>query len=800
TGAERWPAVAPDGHRAAYVRVREGPDQLRLIWLDSDSSVTVLDDRDLESPAWSPEGDRIVFTTRTGQGGVWVTPADGRYVNLVSARRARAAWAPDGQSLALALVPPADVAYNGDPERSGDRERAPAFLFEEAVTMIAAPAEPDAGDTPLSAAGLTIDRRAANLIAFDEVWDRVARTYFTGDAARLRRAEWERVRERHRPAAAAAADELELESVIHAMLRNRPPLREPAAGWAAVASAHPVATEAGLEMLRRGGNVVDAAVAVSFTLGVVEPDASGVGGYGQMLIARPGMAEPVLIEFMSRAPEEATLSNGALLQNGRYPDDGPVLAMVPGTVAAMELAWKRHGSGKLAWAALLEPAIRAAEQGYAVSDGLATTLAREQQHFRKYPGSRALFFRNGAPLEAGETVRNSDLAWTLRQIAEGGAKAFYDGEVARRLVSDLRGQGSAMRLTDLARYFAVERTPVSGSYRGYTVFSSAPPSSGGATLVAQLNLLEQYTPRGPYPEDAGTAHAMIEAWKLVPSSRGRIADPGLWPVNLEAHVSKDSARVRWSCYRPDRSLTPADLRGAVPACAADAPTASSRDAPRPAALETDDCSGDPDCHQSGTTAFSVADAAGNAVSVTQTLGTWGGNFYVSPGLGFLYNDKLTSYGLDPEQYGARLSAARHGSSLAPTIVMRGQGAARRPVLAAGAAGNAWITSAVYGIVTGVLDHGLTAQQAIETPRFLIGGRGFGGGSEPEGFAILLEDGFAPAVTRRLRDLGHVLQPISLKGELRMGYAAAITLEEGGVTAGADPRRSGAAGAVRCGEA
>jgi len=230
TGAERWPAVAPDGHRAAYVRVREGPDQLRLIWLDSDSSVTVLDDRDLESPAWSPDGDRIVVTTRTGQGGVWVTPADGRYVNLVSARRARAAWAPDGQSLALALVPPAEVAYNGDPERSGDRERAPAFLFEEAITMIAAPAPPDAGATPLPAAGLTIDRRAANLIAFDEVWDRVARTYFTGDAARLRRAEWERVRERHRPAAAAADDELELESVIHAMLRNRPPLREPAAG------------------------------------------------------------------------------------------------------------------------------------------------------------------------------------------------------------------------------------------------------------------------------------------------------------------------------------------------------------------------------------------------------------------------------------------------------------------------------------------------------------------------------------------------------------------------------------------
>jgi gamma-glutamyltranspeptidase len=579
-----------------------------------------------------------------------------------------------------------------------------------------------------------------------------------------------------------------------------------------VSSAHPVATAAGVEILRRGGNVVDAAVAVSFALGVAEPDASGIGGYGQMLIATAGEPEPILIEFMSRAPEEATLSNAALLQNGRYPDDGPVLAMVPGTVAAMELAWRKHGSGKLPWAALLEPAIRAAEQGYVVSDGLASTLARERAHFLKYDGSRALFFPAGEPLRAGDTLRNPDLAWTLRQIAEGGARAFYTGEVARRMVTDLRGKGNAIRLSDLARYYPAERTPVTGVYRGYSVYSSAPPASGGATLVAQLNLLEHHASPRPYAEDAATAHAMIEAWKLVPSGRGRIADPGLWPVDLDAFTSEDSAAVRWRCFRPDRALTPADIRGDSVPCAREPPRTSlddTRSAWSPP--EPDACWGDHVCHEQGTTAFAVADGAGNAVSVTQTLGTWGGNFYVTPGLGFLYNDKLTSYGSDPDQYGARLPFARHGSSLAPTLVFTGAGATRRPVLATGAAGNAWITSVVYSIVTGVLDHRLPVQQAIESPRFLVGGRGGGGAGaggaasgagsgDQAGFVIQVEYGFAPEVTRRLRAVGHELVAISLPGELRMGYAAAITIGEGRVTAGADPRRSGAAGAVECGEA
>jgi gamma-glutamyltranspeptidase len=195
------------------------------------------------------------------------------------------------------------------------------------------------------------------------------------------------------------------------------------------------------------------------------------------------------------------------------------------------------------------------------------------------------------------------------------------------------------------------------------------------------------------------------------------------------------------------------------------------------------------CHSSGTTAFAVADADGNVVAVTQTLGTWGGNFYVTPGLGFLSNDKLTSYGTDPARYGARLPFARNGSTLAPTIVFRGD----RPVFAVSAAGNAWITAAIYETLLGAMDYGLGPQQALELPRFLPGSRG-GGGADAS-FSIQLEDGFSPQVTRRLRALGYDLSFVSMRGELREGYGAAVAIEGGKVTAGADPRRSGAAGAV-----
>lgn len=809
---ERWPVASPDGRRLAYVQFVDGARRLRVRPLTATEPVSggrggrgaagndpdsmVVADRAPERPTWAPDGTRLAFFSASPRAGIYVAPVAGTYTNTVSTRRGVPAWSPEGRTILVAERGGDEPGYNGDPDRSIDRVATETFTpsVQQLVT-VAAPVAPDEKPVTVTIT-LPVDRSTRNAEAFDRLWNRLDRVYFAVAGAEERRARWRALRETFRPRALAAADDEALERVLHELTRARPALRPDASGRAAVSSAHPVATEAGLEILRKGGNVVDAAVAVSFALGVVEPDASGVGGYGEMLVNVAGMDRPALIEFMARVPEEATLSNASLTENGRYPSDGPLLAMVPGTVHGMHTAWTRYGSRKVTWSDLLQPAIRAARDGYAVSEGLATTLLRERESFAKYEGSRALFFRDGKPRAAGDTIRNSDLAWTLEQIARGGADGFYRGAVADRLVGDLRGKGSAIRLTDLARYFAADREPITTTYRGTTVYSAAPPVSGGTTLVAQLNLLEQFAQPKVYTDDAATLHAMITAWQLVPSGRGRTGDPSLWPVNTEVFSNKDTARVRWKCYDPNQLLAPGAANN-VASC----DTARRAEGSSPNRDDTDDeCLGQPHaagavCRANGTTAFTVADADGNVVAVTQTLGTWGGNFYVSPGLGFLYNDKLTSYGTDPNGYGARIPFARHGSTLAPTIVFRGAGANRRPILAVGAAGNQWITSAVYETLVGVVDFGLGPQQALELPRFIPSGRGAGPGTGRQ-LTVDIEDGFSPDVMKRLQSMGYEFNRISVRGELRMGYGAAVVIGNGVVTAGADPRRAGTAGAVK----
>ena len=378
-----------------------------------------------------------------------------------------------------------------------------------------------------------------------------------------------------------------------------------------------------------------------------------------------------------------------------------------------------------------------------------------------------------------------------------------------------------MKLSDLARYFAPEREPVSGTYRGYTFYASSPPVSGGAEMAGKLNLLEHFEKPKPYTEDAATMHAIVSAWLLVPSTRNRIADPDLWPTDIAPIISKDTAALRWKCYDPSKALTPAELRGDVLKCAlGTAPEAGSRkpenDAPETgsptpesmassgfrlpasgAPCEPDHATAVAYCHSSGTTAFTVADNEGNAVAVTQTLGTWGGDFYVSTVLFFLSYDKLTSYGTDSTQYGSRLAFARHGSTITPTIVFKG----KKLVFAVGAAGNNWITSAVFETLLGALDYGMGPQQALELPRFIPGvafgggGRGGRGGAAPAKYNIEMEDGFSPEVIKKLRELGYDISFVSMRGELREGYGAAVAIDGKKVTAGADPRRAGAAGAI-----
>lgn len=788
---ERRPRLSADGKVLAYIVLSE--TGRRVVANDR----TVFTDNSIEDIALSPTGDRVAVSMRTG---VVVVPTTGEsYVNLLSRTHGDVDWSADGATITIAEFRDVTVGYNGDPDRGVDRsahERGVLSSQGSPLTLhrLPAPPAPDANRTALTAV-LDTDRASLNAAAFDRVWERSARLYFGAAAPATSRAAWKAAGDKWRPLALAATNDSVLQTVIYRLLQARPPLRRDATGKAAVSSAHPVATDAGLEIFRLGGNVVDAAVAVSFALGVVEPDASGIGGYGEMVIALKGK-QPTLIEFMSRVPEEGGLSNTSLLVNGRYPSDGPVLVNVPGTVAGMYLAWQQHGSKKVTWAQLVAPAIRAARTGYEVSDGLATTLATEREHFAKYEGSRALFFKNGAPLQRGDSIRNPDLAWVLEQIATRGADGFYKGDVANKYAGDLRSKGNAMKPSDLARYFANERAPVCGRYRTYRLCSSAPPVSGGADLVARLNLLERFPSPRRYTDDAATLHAMLSAWFLTPSSRNKIADPALWPTDVQSIVHKDTAATRWKCFSSERALTPRLVRGDTLECLkaqSAVPIAPASPAAPDSPCGDEHAAEMTVCHAAGTTAYTVADADGNAVAVTQTLGTWGGNFYVTPGLGFLSNDKLTSYGTDATQYGSRLPFARHGSTLAPTIAFEGD----RPVFAVGAAGNAWITSAVYQTLVGALDFGLGAQAALELPRFLPGGGGFTppGSSASPPYNIQLEDGFAPEVVQRLRTLGYDLTFVSARGELREGYGGAIRIGKRSVTAGADPRRAGAAGAT-----
>jgi hypothetical protein len=401
TFPERWPVVSPDGRRVAYVQFADGARRLRVRPLGEerpaqensgrggrggagpDPDSVVVSDRAPERPTWSPDGSRLAFYSTTPRPGIYVAPTSGTYVNAVTLRRGVPSWTPDGRSILIAERSPDEPGYNGDPDRSIDRTAAESFTpSTQQLVMVSAPVAPD--EKPINVSvGLALERASRNADAFDRVWTRMDRAYFSGPGAADRRASWNAMKDGFRARAVAATSDLALEQVLHELSRTRPPLRADASGRAAVSSAHPVATEAGLEIFRKGGNAVDAAVAVSFALGVVEPDASGVGGYGEMLIQVPGMERPVVIEFMARVPEEATLSNASLLENGRYPADGPVLAMVPGTVAGMHLAWTRYGSRKVPWADLIAPAIRAARDGYEVSDGLATTLLREREAFNK---------------------------------------------------------------------------------------------------------------------------------------------------------------------------------------------------------------------------------------------------------------------------------------------------------------------------------------------------------------------------------------------------------------------------------
>ncbi len=326
---------------------------------------------------------------------------------------------------------------------------------------------------------------------------------------------------------------------------------------------------------------------------------------------------------------------------------------------------------------------------------------------------------------------------------------------------------------DLAQYRAIERKPVKAHYRRHILFTGGPPVGAGVSLLEAFQVLANYRPPATATPSADPDywHYLIESWKMR-DRVARIADPAQWPVDFEEHLDAGHAMALFNRINPRAAqLFPED---------------------------SDEISGGPERIGSGTSGFVVADVEGNVIAVTQTLSTWGGSFYVSRGLGFLYNNHLRSNRTAPGAYGQLKPLTRSNTANVPMVVFKESGGTVTPRFAVASAGNAWIPASTYSIVTGVIDGGMSMQQAIEAPRFLVtrdptdlSGRGA---------RVEIEDRFPRSVLQELTARGHRFQKIGRKGELRYGFASGVLIDEerGLVEAGADPRRSHAASGLDAG--
>jgi gamma-glutamyltranspeptidase/glutathione hydrolase len=590
------------------------------------------------------------------------------------------------------------------------------------------------------------------------VWETLRRLYYSSGPSA---GEWKTLKDKYRPAAQSAKDPDALEEVVDQMVAEQP-LIKPAvtSDRAVVVSGNPLASKAGADALAKGGNVVDAAIAVSFALGVVEPDASGVGGDGMAILYLKGMKEPIVVDYKDQTPIHATSDNQTLRQST---GDGASAANIPGVVAGLDFLYRNYGSKKVTWQDLIAPAIDLADNGYVLDQALPTSIVEGREYFEKYPESKRIYLPGGKVPKPGDRFTNKDYANTLKAISKDGAQAFYRGEIARRIAADMAKNGGLITLDDLAQYRAIERKPLAGRYRDHAVYSAPPPSPSGLGLIETLQILQNYQPKpgATYKTDADYFHYAIEAWK-VRDQGGRTNDPGLFDVDLGPHLDPAHALALFKRIDPN---TASRYRN-------DPPEGPVR----------------PERIGRGTTGFAVADADGNMIAITQTLSTWGGTFYVSEGLGFLYNNHLRFGGGGAP--GRFLPLARSSSTTVPTLLFKSDAAAEgpgTPHMAVAAAGNAWIPASVYDIILNVIDGGLPAQRAIEAPRFLVGRDPL----DPDVDRTQIEDRIPRSILEDLIARGHRFQKIGRKGEVRYGYAATVVVDPATrkVQGGAEPRRS-----------
>jgi len=529
-----------------------------------------------------------------------------------------------------------------------------------------------------------------------------------------------------------------------------------------VAAANPLAVDAGHAVLARGGTAVDAAIAVQMVLNVVEPEASGIGGGA--FILHWSTAEKRLRAYDGREAAPAAATPELFLRADGEPMpfyDGVVGGRsvgVPGLLAVLDLAHRRHG--RIAWPALFETAIGHAEEGFPVSPRLAVLLADERFRLGD-PDARRHFYReDGSPRRAGEVVRNRALAATLREVAAGGARAFYNGEIARDVVAAVRSHPTnpgRLALEDLARYRAVERAPVCGRYRSHRVCGMPPPSSGGIAVLQILGILEQFPMDRVAPQSLMAAHLFSEAGRLAYADRDRyVADADFVAVPVAGMIAPGYLAARADHVRHTQSLGRA-APGAPAGAAAPAPGASPE--------------------RVSTSHVSIVDRYGNAVAMTTTIEhAFGSRIMVR---GFLLNNQLTDFSYAPQAQGRAVAnrvepGKRPRSSMAPTLVFDRTGRLTHVV---GSPGGSLIINYVAQTLVALLDWGMDVQQAV----------GLGHYGSRNGPTELERGTDAETLARGLALLGHEVRVMDMTSGLH-----AIERVPGGWRGAADPRREGQA--------
>jgi gamma-glutamyltranspeptidase/glutathione hydrolase len=524
-----------------------------------------------------------------------------------------------------------------------------------------------------------------------------------------------------------------------------------------VASQEANATRVGVEVLEHGGNAVDAAVSVAFALAVTLPSAGNLGGGGFMLVHTAATGDTVAIDYRekagSRASRDMFLDEAGNADPKKSLESGLAVG-VPGTVAGLALALQRYGTIGLAKA--VAPAIELAEHGIRVSPELAASLQNAAERLHRWPSSARIFLHpDGTPYAAGEVLVQSDLARSLRRIAEQGPSGFYDGPVAWAVVDEVGRAGGNLTLEDLEGYQAVMRAPVAGSYRGYEIRSMPPPSSGGVHLIEILNTLEGVPIGSLGQNSAQTIHMMAEAMKFAYADRSAyLGDPDFVDVPVKALTSKAYAKAILGRISRDRAMPASEIRP-----------------------------GDLGPFESAdTTHFSVVDRDRNAVANTYTLNFGYGTGLVAEGTGILLNNELDDFSAKagvPNAYGLIGNAAnavapdkRPLSSMSPTIVLSDG----KPFLVTGSPGGSRIITTTLQVIMNVIDHGMNVAEATYAPRIHHQWL-------PD--QLRVEAGLSPDTVRLLEQMGHHV----VTGDT-MGSTQSIMVTDQGLFGSSDPRTPG----------